>query len=423
MLKDSDKLLKSIMYDNLFENTEQAFAYKTDSELALARTVYRLINIPTFAKLATRLTPLLMKADSWIVSYLVEKTIYKMFVGGATLEEIDKMSWRLSNKGVQLILDYAVEGGKEKGTDFDQVEQQFRKVVKHAINNKDIPFVSIKVSALAPLSLLEKLNKAPRLRSGIHDNEIQKSDWKVLLDRVFRICIEAVKDNVKVLFDAEESWLQDPIDRLAMEMMHDFNGKEPMIFNTIQLYRQDRLDFLKLSHTISKEKKFKLGVKLVRGAYMEKERERAAKLGYPSPIQPNKVATDLAFDKAVDYCLDHIYEIGLMVASHNEPSSLRVANLLKDKGLFQDPKAHVYFSQLYGMSDHISFNLAKEGYSVSKYMPFGPLEESVPYLMRRAQENSSIEGQSNRELALVEKEIARRTAAGTWIPKGKKNKS
>jgi proline dehydrogenase len=224
---------------------------------------------------------------------------------------------------------------------------------------------------------------------------------------MFRICSVAAEKNIGVLVDAEESWIQDPVDRLTIEMMEIFNKEKPIVYNTIQLYRHDRLDFLKLSYRIAQQQKFKLGVKLVRGAYMEKERSRAAAKGAYSPIQPNKQSTDRDFDAAVDFCITNVENIACIIATHNEKSNLAAVALMEEKGLpFHHP--HVHFSQLYGMSDHITFNLAKAGFSVSKYLPFGPITEVIPYLMRRAQENSSVSGQTGRELLLIKKELKRR---------------
>jgi proline dehydrogenase len=209
------------------------------------------------------------------------------------------------------------------------------------------------------------------------------------------------------MIDAEETWIQDPIDRLAMELMQEFNREKVVVYNTIQLYRHDRLEFLKLSHKIAREQGFLLGEKLVRGAYMEKERARALEMGYPSPIQPDKQSSDRDYDAAVTYCIEHIDEIALCLGSHNERSNFLGATLLQDKGLPHN-HPHVHFSQLYGMSDHITFNLAKEGFNVSKYLPFGPMRDVIPYLMRRAQENSSVSGQTGKELSLIKTELQRR---------------
>jgi proline dehydrogenase len=287
---------------------------------------------------------------------------------------------------------------------------QFMKVIDYAATQPNIPFISVKVTGISRSALLQTLNDAPRLRSGIHDHEEEIAEWDRVRERMYRICAEAAEKGIGVLVDAEESWLQDPVDRLTMELMEEFNTEKAVVYNTLQLYRHDRLRFLHLSHQIAREKNLILGVKLVRGAYMEKERERAVKQGYPSPIQPDKEATDRDFDAAVTYCIDNIETISVIVASHNEKSNLLAAELMHSKGIAHN-HPHVHFSQLYGMSDNITFNLAKEGYSVSKYLPFGPIGDVIPYLMRRAQENSSVAGQTGRELILIEKERARRKQA------------
>jgi len=249
---------------------------------------------------------------------------------------------------------------------------------------------------------LQKLNEAPRLRSGIHDHEEQMSEWDLVADRMYRICEAAAENNIGVLFDAEESWIQDPVDRLTIEMMVEFNKTKAVVYNTLQLYRHDRLDFLKLSHRIARQKHFVLGVKLVRGAYMEKERARAAQYGYASPIQKDKASTDKDFNDAVEYVITNINEIASVIATHNEESNLKAVALLEQNTIpLNHP--HIHFSQLYGMSDNITFNLAKANCSVSKYLPFGPIRDVIPYLMRRAQENSSVSGQTGRELALIKK--------------------
>ena len=267
--------------------------------------------------------------------------------------------------------------------------------------------MSIKITGLARFELLETLNEAPRLRSGIHDNEMENAEWERVKDRLYHICDVASQKNIGVLIDAEETWIQDPVDRLVMELMQNFNTSKAVVYNTIQLYRHDRLDFLKLSHKIAKENNFILGMKLVRGAYMEKERVRAIQKNYLNPIQPNKTATDTDFDAAAAYCINHVDSIASIIASHNEQSNLKAVQLMQENNIpFNHP--HIHFSQLYGMSDNITFNLAAEGCSVSKYLPFGPINDVVPYLMRRAQENSSVGEQTGRELGLIKKELQRR---------------
>ena len=388
-----------------FDNTENAFAYKTDKELKSAKLLFSSMGYPWFVQLGTRLTPFIMKTGL-PVHGIIRKTIFKQFVGGETLEETAGVGATLGKYGVQVILDYGVEG-KEGEESFDHATEEFIRVINYAATQSNIPFISIKITGLARFALLQTLNEAPRLRSGIHDHEVEIDEWDRVRERMYAICEIAADKGIGVLVDAEESWIQDPIDRLTMEMMEAFNKKKVVVYNTIQLYRHDRLHFLKLSHQIAVEKGFLLGVKLVRGAYMEKERARAKEKGYLSPIQPDKSASDRDYDLAVRYTIDHIDQIAVIVASHNETSNLLAAELLDQKGLAHN-HPHIHFSQLYGMSDNITFNLAKEGFSVSKYLPFGPIRDVIPYLMRRAQENSSVSGQTGRELSLIKRELARR---------------
>jgi proline dehydrogenase len=312
----------------------------------------------------------------------------------------------LGKYDVSVILDYGVEG-KEGEDSFDHATDEFIRVISYAATQHNIPFISIKVTGLARFKLLQTLNEAPRLRSGIHDHEAEINEWDRVRERMYAICEVAAEKNIGVLVDAEESWIQDPIDRLTMEMMEIFNKEKVIVYNTIQLYRHDRLHFLQLSRQIAQQQGFMLGVKLVRGAYMEKERTRAADRGYASPIQPDKESTDRDYNEAIKYCIEHLDNIAIIIASHNEASNLYTVDLLNEKGL-SHKHPHIHFSQLYGMSDNITFNLAKDGLSVSKYLPFGPIRDVIPYLMRRAQENSSVSGQTGRELGLITKELARR---------------
>lgn len=388
-----------------FDNTENAFAYKSDKELKGARFLFKTMEFPWFVQLGTRLTPFIMKTGL-PVHGIIRKTIFKQFVGGETLEETATVGNILGKYGVQVILDYGVEG-KEGEDSFDHATEEFIRVINYAATQTNIPFISIKVTGLARFGLLQTLDEAPRLRSGIHDHEAETAEWDRVRERMYTICEAAAEKNIGVLIDAEESWIQDPVDRLTIEMMEEFNKEKVIVYNTIQLYRHDRLHFLKLSHRISREQGFMLGIKLVRGAYMEKERDRAYSKGYTSPIQPDKAATDRDYDAAVTYCIENIDTISVIVASHNEDSNLLAARLLDEKNIPHNHH-HIHFSQLFGMSDNITFNLAKEGFNVSKYLPFGPIRDVVPYLMRRAQENSSVSGQTGRELSLIKKELARR---------------
>ncbi len=392
-----------------FDNTENAFAYKTNKQLKMARFLFKTMANPVLIQLGVRLSPLAIKLGL-PVKGMMRKTIFQQFVGGETLPQTAEVSDMLNNYGVQVILDYGVEG-KQGEDSFDHTAEEFIKVIKYAATKTNIPFISVKVTGIARFGLLQRLNEAPRIRSGVHDNEAEAEEWERVRERMYHICEAAADNNVGVLIDAEESWIQDPVDRLTIEMMEEFNTERVIVYNTIQLYRTDRLHFLQMSHRIAQQHKFMLGVKLVRGAYMEKERSRAASKGYPSPIQPNKQASDQDFNAAVAFCIEHIEGTAVIIATHNEESNFIAAKLIEQKGLPFNHK-HIHFSQLYGMSDNITYNLAKAGFSVSKYLPFGPINDVIPYLMRRAQENKSVSGQTTRELNLIEKELKRRKEAG-----------
>lgn len=388
-----------------FDNTQNAFAYKSNNALKSAKYLFGCMGYPKLVQLGTRMVPAMLKAGLPIKG-IIRNTIFKQFVGGETLAETIPVSQMLSNYGVDVILDYGVEG-KEGEENFDHATQVFIDVINHAASQKNIPFISIKVTGLASHELLQTLHEAPRLRSGIHDNEIEQAAWDRVRERMYAICEAAAEKNIGVLVDAEESWIQDPIDRLTMEMMAVFNKQKAVVFNTIQLYRHDRLHFLRISHQIAEEQSFILGLKLVRGAYMEKERAIAIEKNRQSPIQISKEATDTDYNEAVQFCMDHIHSTAVIIASHNEQSNLLAAKLL-DEMMLPHNHPHVHFSQLYGMSDTITFNLAKEGFNVSKYLPFGPIQDVIPYLMRRAQENTSVSGQTGRELMQLKRELARR---------------
>ena len=395
-----------------FDNTQFAFAYKTTKELKRAKFLFSSMGIGWLVKLGTRITPWAIKAQLPI-NALIRNTIFKQFVGGETLQQTAKVVDKLAQYNVQVILDYGVEGrvGEEN---FDNAADEFIKVIQYAATQPDIPFMSIKLTGFARFELLEKLDAASDDKSGVEGIVIEnildyeeKEEWHKVVKRLVKICEAGQRNNVGVLVDAEESWIQDPVDALTMQMMERFNKNKIVVYNTIQLYRHDRLNFLKESFEEAQKKNFILGVKLVRGAYMEKERKRAISNSYPSPIQPNKDKTDTDYNEAVKFSIENLDKLFMIVASHNEASNLYAAQLLQEKNLPLN-SSHVHFSQLLGMSDNITFNLAKAGCSVSKYLPFGPLKEVIPYLMRRAQENSSVSGQTGRELQLINKELLRR---------------
>jgi proline dehydrogenase len=395
-----------------FDNTEYAFEYKSNAALKKARFLFTTMGYQWLVKLGTNLTPWAIKLGL-PVNGLIKNTIFSQFVGGETLEETAKVADALEKFNVQVILDYGVEG-KEGEQNFDHACEEFVKVIRFAATQPNIPFMSIKVTGFARFGLLEKLDAASDPESALRGqietgvlNEQEKEEWNRVTRRMDQIIATAAMNNVGVLVDAEESWIQDPVDALTMQMMEKYNGAKAVVYNTIQLYRSDRLKFLSKSISYAHEKNIVLGVKLVRGAYMEKERARAEEKSYPSPIQPDKAASDRDYNAAVHLCIENLDEIAVIVATHNESSNLAATDLMEEKGLpFNHP--HIHFSQLYGMSDNITFNLAKAGCSVSKYLPFGPIKDVVPYLMRRAQENSSVSGQTGRELGLIEKELSRR---------------
>lgn len=398
-----------------FDNTEFAFEYKTDKQLRKARFLFSMMGKPWIVKLGTRLAPWSIRAGL-PVKGIIRKTIFQQFVGGETLEQTAAVAKKLGEYNVQVILDYGVEG-KEGEDNFDHACEEFIRVINYAATQPNIPFMSVKVTGFARFGLLEKLDtlmhngegtlmkRYLKATDGLSKDE--KEEWHRVRHRVMRVCETGAAKNVGVFIDAEETWIQDPVDALTILMMDTFNKNKCVVYNTLQHYRHDRLDFLKACHEAAVERNFILGAKLVRGAYMEKERKRAAEKGYPSPIQPDKESSDRDYNTGVKYCIDHIDKIALVVASHNEYSNLYTTQLLQEKGLpLNHP--HVHWSQLYGMSDNITFNLAHAGCSVSKYLPFGPIRDVIPYLMRRAQENTSVGGQTGRELGLIKKELRRR---------------
>lgn len=400
----------------LFDNTETAFAYKTDKELRKAKFLFGLMKNPFLVKLGTAITPWAIKLGLPIKPIL-RNTIFKQFVGGESLQETRSVVELLDKYHVKVILDYAIEGGNDNDEAYDHACNQFLKVLNYASTQQNIPFISIKVTGIANMGLLEKLDRSLDLSTGTLMNRFEsalaslsekdKLEWGKVFERMNRICALAAERNIGVLIDAEETWIQDPVDVLAMKMMDVYNREKPIVYNTLQLYRHDRLSFLQDSIEAAAIRNFILAVKLVRGAYMEKERARAIEKGYPSPIQIDKETCDRDFNAAVKICIDLIEKNSVIIASHNDYSNVYGLQLMDEKGL---PHNHpnLHFSQLYGMSDHITFNLAKEGCNVSKYLPFGPIHEVIPYLMRRAQENTSVSGQTTRELALLKKEFERR---------------
>ncbi|MFT4600949.1 MAG: proline dehydrogenase [Arenicella sp.] len=383
-----------------FDNIEIAFASKSDKDLKWS---YRLFNLMG--------KPRLVKVGGWFqkmafalrlpVKGVIKRTIFKQFCGGESIADCDLKITHLAKFKIGTILDYSVEG-KDSDEDLDSTKDEVIETIKTSRDNDAIPFAVFKPTGICRTDLLAKANRGEAALKG-KDAE----DWKVVMARVDDICKAAYDASVPVFIDAEDSWFQDAIDRMADAMMAKYNKEDAIIYNTIQMYRHDRLDFLKVSHHKAREGGYILGIKLVRGAYMEKERAKAEDEGYPSPIQPTKVATDVDYNLALVYMLEHISQIHFCAGTHNEKSSEMLAKLMEEYKVNPSDK-RVYFAQLLGMSDHISFNLAHAGYNVAKYVPYGPVKEVMPYLMRRARENTSVAGQVGRELGLIMKEKKRR---------------
>jgi proline dehydrogenase len=334
------------------------------------------------------------------VSYPVKKTIFAHFCGGENIKDCEKTILKLSDNNIGTILDYSVEGEKNEKS-FDATEAETIETVKRAAGAKSIPFSVFKVTGVAEFALLEKIQAGQSL------SESEKSAWERARKRVDNICKTAHTLNVRIFIDAEETWIQKVIDDLAIEMMQKYNREKPTVYNTYQMYCHAKLAQLKVDFEKAQKENYFLAAKLVRGAYMEKERERAAKMGYEDPIQPDKAATDRDFDAALRFCVENKGKIAVCAGTHNENSSLLLAELMQGADI-EKQNPDFYFAQLFGMSDHISYNLAAAGYNVAKYVPYGPVKSVMPYLFRRASENTSIAGQSSREFSLIKAEVRRR---------------
>jgi proline dehydrogenase len=383
-----------------FDNTEIAFAHRSNSELRKARFLFRLIGNPGMVSFGKWATNVALKTGMPI-GWALRGNIFSHFCGGETIEQCSQTIKALGQKSVGTILDHSVEG-KESEAEFDLATEEILATVVRSAGDDDIPFSVFKVTGLARFALLEKVQSGETLTSE------ESAEFNRVKRRIASICQKAAEAGTPVLIDAEESWIQETIDCLAEEMMAMHNRERALVYHTLQMYRHDRLAYLHKIHESARQSGHKIGVKIVRGAYMEKERERAAAMGYPSPIQPDKASTDRDYDSAIEYCLNHLEEIALCAGTHNEQSSAKLARMMDERNI-PHKHPHVFFSQLLGMSDHISFNLAHAGFNVAKYVPYGPIREVIPYLIRRAEENTSVKGQTSRELALLQKESKRRS--------------
>ncbi|MCC5921884.1 MAG: proline dehydrogenase family protein [Cyclobacteriaceae bacterium] len=388
---------KEIILD--FDNTERAFIYKTDWELRKANLLFSVVKYPWLTSLGTSLLELSLKLRLPI-KWIIKKTLFEQFCGGENIKDCTQTIEKIYQYKVGTILDYSVEGEKnEKG--FERVKKEVMQNILHATKRTEIPFCVFKMTGLGRFKLLEKK------QSGVQLSQKELAEFEAFKNRVDEICKSAYENKIRVFIDGEESWIQDTIDDIAIDMMRKYNQESAIIYNTYQLYRNDILERLKFHYELSEKHPFHLGAKLVRGAYMEKERERAKEMGYKDPIHKTKEDTNRDFDLAQEFCMNHIDRMGLCSGTHNEESNYKLAKLIQDKGLHpKDPR--VFFAQLYGMSDHISFNLTVPRFNVAKYVPYGPVKSVAPYLVRRAKENTSVKGQSSRELLNIKKELERR---------------
>lgn len=382
-----------------FDNTEIAFKSKTDADLKQAYWLFKLIASNTLVKIGSPLTNFALKIGLPIKG-IIKKTIFHHFCGGETIQDCEQAIESLAEYNVHTILDYSVE---EEATEaaFDATCQEILSTIARAKDDPRIPSSVFKPSGLSRVELIEKINNKEDLSPS------EEQEFERVKQRIDLICRTCYENDQLVLIDAEFSWTQDVFDDIAREMMQKYNHERAIVYNTYQLYRHDKLASLKADFYYAETAGFYLGAKLVRGAYMEIERERAEEKGYPSPIQPDKAASDRDFDAAILFCLDHLDRIGFMAGTHNEASSQLLAEEMNKRAI-QNSHSNIYFAQLLGMSDHLSFNLSAAGYNVAKYMPYGPIVSVMPYLMRRAQENTSVAGQTSRELSLITKEIERR---------------
>ncbi len=382
-----------------FRDTQIAFAWRSNNELVKAKWLFGAISWSLFVRIGENLTKLATTLRLPI-AWFVKPTIFSHFVGGETLAECLPTVERLQKFGVGSILDYSVEGQQSEES-FSLTYNEILRTIQFATSNPSIHFAVFKPSGIARVELLEKASN----RHILDENE--ENELMLFKERVSKLCQTSANLNIPILIDAEDSWYQPVIDSIALEMMQIYNKEKAIVYNTLQLYRVDRLKYLHSLLNNAIENKYILGIKLVRGAYMEKERNRASKLGYPSPIHDTKTQTDEAFNLALRFSVENINHIALFCGTHNEESIAFMLQLMEEKQRAKNDQ-HVSFSQLYGMSDNISFALANEGYNVSKYIPYGPVKEVLPYLIRRAQENTSVKGQTGRELALIKQEINRR---------------
>jgi proline dehydrogenase len=385
--------------EKIFDNTQVAFSLKSDTELDRAYFLFKMIDSQPLVRIGTAVTNFAIKANL-PVEGLIRATVFDHFCGGVNENDCLSVVDKMFTKGVSSVLDYSVEG-KEEEEQFDAALEMTLRTVDFAKERFAIPFAVFKPTGLGRFELYEKLGEKQTL------NPAEQEEWNRVVARFDKICSEAHKKDVALLIDGEESWMQDAADDLVTEMMRKYNKEKTIVFNTLQMYRWDRLDYLKKLHEVAKKEGFFIGMKLVRGAYMEKENKRAEEKNYVSPICVSKEATDINYDAAVHYMLEHLEIMSIFAGTHNELSSYKLMEMMQEKGITKNDNK-IWFGQLYGMSDNISYNLAENGYNVAKYLPFGPVKDVMPYLIRRAEENTSVAGQTSRELSMIKAERKRR---------------
>lgn len=385
--------------EKIFTNTQTAFALKSDSELERAYFLFKMIESQPLVRIGTAVTNFALKAHL-PVEGLIRSTVFDHFCGGVNENDCLSVVDKMFTKGVSSVLDYSVEG-KEAEDQFEAAFTMTMKTIEFAKERDAIPFAVFKPTGLGRFALYQKIGEHKELTAD------EQEEWNRVVERFDKLCKAAHDKDVAVLIDGEESWMQDAADDLVAQMMKKYNKEKAIVFNTLQMYRWDRLDYLKKLHEEAKTEGFYIGMKLVRGAYMEKENTRAEEKGYKSPICASKQATDENYDAAVTYMLNHIDKMAIFAGTHNEESSYKLMQQMKERNI--EPKDNrIWFGQLYGMSDNISYNLAAHGYNVAKYLPFGPVRDVMPYLIRRAEENTSVAGQTSRELSLIKAEKQRR---------------
>lgn len=389
-----------------FSDTAVAFASKSNAELKRMYYLFGLMNYPVLVNTGTRLITHMLRCSVTrpLMRYLLRQTLFRQFCGGETIQDCQPAIRQLARHGVGTILDYSVEGEKSEAA-FEYTTREILQTIRFAASHPtEVPFAVFKLTGIAPFTLLEKVSANQPL------TQHEQAQWQAVYGRVERICLAAYQQQVRVFIDAEETWIQPAIDQLAYDMMKRFNQQRAIVYNTFQLYRRDGLVLLQAAFQMAKQAGVWLGAKLVRGAYMEKERQRARMFGYADPIQVDKASCDHDYNQAIRFCLAHIDQIAFCAGTHNEESCHLLTEWMTEQQLLPGDE-RVWFAQLYGMGDHISFNLAQAGFRVAKYVPYGPVEAVVPYLIRRAEENTSVRGQSNREFRLIKQELERRRVA------------